>query len=629
MPGRRFDDGATVMGRWPGSSLYYEVQIMSFDGSTQLYTVRYKDGTELEIKDSDIKAIANFKPKTRRSNSPSRRKSRSRSRSPARTRSPGRTPKKVQQSSPSPVSRGTQKGDILKVHLTPLRLDDYNLRRSNGNAESVAEPVELLREPLRANLSKADKVVEEYSKSETFVEEHGKSVTTSVEEHVRSEKVLRYKPKMDHYAEKENNNIEPIVKSNPVEKTSLEFGGTIGTLLMTLSMPPFLYYLLYQSALKKVDLFRFYPHWTLADLWEPTVLGYFSLWLLLQAFFYLLPIGKVAYGVPLAHGNRLTYRLNGLYGLLLTALLLAGLLYYKVNVLFLYEHYHQFAVAATLVAVLLSVYALARSYKAPAEDLSVAGKSGNFIYTFFMGRELNPRIGSFDLKYFIAIHPALIGWVFVNVVMLLAEMEVKKLEQPSVSMILVNSFQLLYVVYALWNQEGFVTSLDIAHDGFGFMLAFGNLVWVPFAYTLQAVYLVRHSVNLSWSLVAAIVALNALGYFIFCRANNQKLAFRQSPDNPKLSYLKAIPTEAGSKLIVSGLWGLVRHPNYLGDLMMAWAWCLPCGFDSVLPYFYGFFLTGLLLHRVLRVEQQCKMKYGPDWEKYCQHVPYRLFPYLY
>lgn len=55
MPHRKFGDGDVVMGRWPGSVLYYEVQITSYDDLTHLYTVKYKDGTELELKESDIK----------------------------------------------------------------------------------------------------------------------------------------------------------------------------------------------------------------------------------------------------------------------------------------------------------------------------------------------------------------------------------------------------------------------------------------------------------------------------------------------------------------------------------------------------------------------------------------------
>lgn len=43
------------------------------------------------------------------------------------------------------------------------------------------------------------------------------------------------------------------------------------------------------------------------------------------------------------------------------------------------------------------------------------------------------------------------------------------------------------------------------------------------------------------------------------------------------SGLETIATATGKRLLVSGWWGLVRHPNYLGDLLMALAWSLPCG----------------------------------------------------
>lgn len=42
--------------------------------------------------------------------------------------------------------------------------------------------------------------------------------------------------------------------------------------------------------------------------------------------------------------------------------------------------------------------------------------------------------------------------VVVNLVMLLAEMKVQERGAPSLAMVLVNSFQLLYVVDALWNE---------------------------------------------------------------------------------------------------------------------------------------------------------------------------------
>ncbi|CAN2390823.1 Receptor [Pristimantis euphronides] len=616
MPGQRFGFGDSAMGRWPGSNLYFEVQVGLFDSRKQLYSVQFKDGTEMDLKESDIRSMSIFRAK-KSSASPSRKRSRSRtrSRSPARTQSQGRSPvhspKTAQK--PSPITRDSRKGDVLKVHLTPLKLEDFNLvtrtdrsimgRQENLQEESPAVPAE----------------------EEVDVEEP----------QMKTEKVLRYIHRKEYPAEFDGRPKDFIFKPKPAEKTvavekpAVEFGGAAGAALLMLSMPPLLYCLIYMCTQEETSLGNFYLRWTFSDLWDSTVFGYFALWMLLLALLHLLPIGRIAQVVVLADGRRLSYRMNGLYALFFISLLAAGLLYYRISLIYVYRRLHQFAASATLLSVILSVCVSVLSRRASGEQLSAAGKSGNFIYTFFMGRELNPHIGRFDLKHFSAVHAALIGWVFINFIMLLVEMNVQQLASPSPSMILVNAFQLLYVLHALWNQEPMFSSLDIAHEGFGFMLAFGNLVWVPFAYSLQATYLVKHAVQIPWPILGAIVALNTVGYIIFRSSNYQKYAFRKDPGDPRLSYLKRIPTACGSQLLTSGWWGFVRHPNYLGDIIMAWAWCLPCGVNDVFPYFYGFFLTGLLIHRVSRAEQRCRLKYGGDWNKYCRLVPYRIFPQVY
>jgi hypothetical protein len=38
---------------------------------------------------------------------------------------------------------------------------------------------------------------------------------------------------------------------------------------------------------------------------------------------------------------------------------------------------------------------------------------------------------------------------------------------------------------ALYFERAILTTMDITTDGFGFMLAFGDMVWVPFTYSLQ------------------------------------------------------------------------------------------------------------------------------------------------
>jgi delta14-sterol reductase len=74
--------------------------------------------------------------------------------------------------------------------------------------------------------------------------------------------------------------------------------------------------------------------------------------------------------------------------------------------------------------------------------------------------------------------------------------------------------------------------MDIISDGFGFMLAVGDLLWVPFVYSLQARYLVFQSKDLGHAWSAVILAVNFLGYYIFRASNNEKNEFRNGR-NPK------------------------------------------------------------------------------------------------
>jgi len=72
-------------------------------------------------------------------------------------------------------------------------------------------------------------------------------------------------------------------------------------------------------------------------------------------------------------------------------------------------------------------------------------------------------------------------------------------------------------------------------------------------------------------------------------------------------------TTSGRKLLTSGWWGRSRHPNYLGDWIMGWAWCLPCGFSTPIPYFYVVYFAVLLWHRQLRDDDACRKKYGAEY----------------
>lgn len=370
------------------------------------------------------------------------------------------------------------------------------------------------------------------------------------------------------------------------------------------------------------------------------------LWFLFQvALERFLPCALVD-GAPLPDGSgrRLSYRINGHLAFWVTLLLLdvawprwaeiqtmgvadddvrSVLVFGRAPMTWLYDHHSTLAFVTILWTVLLSTYLYVKSFRGGLL-LAVGGDSGNPFYDYFLGRELNPRWGSFDWKEFCELRPGLIGWMLLNLAMMSKQYEL--LGYVTGSMILVNIFQGLYVWDALYQERAILTTMDITTDGFGFMLVFGDLAWVPFTYSLQARYLVDHDPMLRWPALAAILGVNTIGYLIFRGANGQKDAFRRDPDSPEVAHLTFLQTKRGTKLLTSGWWGMARKINYTGDWIMGLSWCMLCGFGSIVPYYYAIYFAILLIHRSIRDDHMCQEKYGDDWAKYKEVVPYRFIP---
>ncbi|TFY51046.1 hypothetical protein EVJ58_g10767 [Rhodofomes roseus] len=340
------------------------------------------------------------------------------------------------------------------------------------------------------------------------------------------------------------------------------------------------------------------------------------------------------------------YKINAFSTMLLALGLTGGYIwrYGFESFTFIYDKWVGLVTASILMSVIQGIGCYAASFR-PGALLALGGNSGNPIYDFFIGRELNPSIGYFDLKSFNELRPGLILWVLIDISMI-CEQAVRRggLEKVTDSMWLATAFQIFYVLDALYNEPAIFTTMDITTDGFGFMLGVGDLAWVPFVYSLQPRFLVFRQNELGIPAAIAVLAVNGLGYYIFRAANGEKNDFRNGK-NPKSAYavnavdslltsiiwidLKYMTTERGSKLLIEGWWGKSRHPNYMGDLIMAFAWSLPTGFETPITYFYVAYFAVLLIHRQMRDDENCEKKYGKDWHRYCEKVPYRIIPYVY
>jgi protein-S-isoprenylcysteine O-methyltransferase Ste14 len=157
-----------------------------------------------------------------------------------------------------------------------------------------------------------------------------------------------------------------------------------------------------------------------------------------------------------------------------------------------------------------------------------------------------------------------------------------------------------------------------------------SFAWIPFAYSLQPLYLVAHPEPLPWWGAAGVLLLNLLGFTIFRSSNLQKHRFSSDPMEPiwgeKPEFIR---TQHGNLLLTSGWWGISRHSNYLGDWLMGLSWSLTCGFGRLLPYFYPAYFALLLIHREWRDAKHCAKKYGADWDRYTAKVRWRIIPGIY
>eukprot|EP01100_Stratorugosa_tubuloviscum_P015207 TRINITY_DN8589_c0_g1_i1.p1 TRINITY_DN8589_c0_g1~~TRINITY_DN8589_c0_g1_i1.p1 ORF type:complete len:454 (-),score=163.97 TRINITY_DN8589_c0_g1_i1:81-1385(-) len=417
-------------------------------------------------------------------------------------------------------------------------------------------------------------------------------------------------------------------------KFGYEFGGPVGTFLITLILPIFtiaMFFFCNEKGTLNLKPFKI-PEFQLPQtIFTREAFGVFIGWFIFQAILHLIVPGKTMDGVLLSNGKRLKYKINGFSCCLITfAVVFFCEKQGYIKLSWIYDNLFQLLIASNICVFIFSIYLYLRSFKR-GELLAAGGNSGNIFYDFFIGRELNPRIlgGHFDLKYFCELRPGLIGWLLINFAMAAKQFEIHG--QLTNSMVIVLMFQTWYVLDALYFEPAILTTMDITTDGFGFMLAFGDMVWVPFLYSLQSRYIASQSFPLSMEqhTMAIVIALQLIGYYIFRGANSEKNKFRTNPNDPQVSYLKYIETKTGSKLIISGWWGVARHINYTGDLMMALSWCLPCGTAHIIPYFYFIYFAILLIHREARDEHKCATKYGIDWQKYCQIVKFRMIPYIY
>lgn len=249
--------------------------------------------------------------------------------------------------------------------------------------------------------------------------------------------------------------------------------------------------------------------------------------------------------------------------------------------------------------------------------------STEILRALWIGIELNPIWLGVDLKTF-AYQPSLIGLGLINASF--AYMQYEKYGEISTQMWMFQLFWWGYLATHYYYEECIISMWDVISENFGFMLVWGDLVLVPFFYSIPAWYLIDRIEPLSVSAVVGISLLYLIGLWMFRSSNAQKHQFKKDPNST--IWGKRAQTLDG-KLLISGWWGIGRKLNYTGEICVYFAFSLTAGFHSIIPYLVPLWLCLLLIHRAGRDERRCQAKYGNLWDTYCTKVRFRMLPFVY
>ena len=356
------------------------------------------------------------------------------------------------------------------------------------------------------------------------------------------------------------------------------------------------------------------------------VAGFFAPWAVLALIGVLhlaLPARRVAGYVRNEHsGELLSYRLNGL--LVLGVTLGLWIAACSVGVMpwdWFWQHRWEGATGALTLGLLATAAAV---LSAPSRGEGVLGE-------LYLGRRVNPQLfgGRADAKMFLYLAGATL--LELNLLSFAAHHLSAFEDDPSPGVVLYVVLFSWFVCDYLVFERVHLYTYDLFAERVGFKLVWGCLCWYPYFYAV-GLWSVADRPNPhapAWLTVVSAVVFFA-GWTLARGANMQKFSFKRDTARPFLGLVPRALSDGDRHLLASGFWGLSRHVNYLGEILMATGLALALGWPALLgPWLYPLYYVALLVPRERADDRRCADKYGRLWQQYRERVPWRIVPKVY
>ena len=355
--------------------------------------------------------------------------------------------------------------------------------------------------------------------------------------------------------------------------------------------------------------------------------GFFAPWAIYAGLLLLhlvLPARRVNGYVRDEHsGELLGYRLNGLLVLIVTVLLwLAAGLGGWMSWEWLWVHRWPGLAGAGTLGLLVSC----------AVVLTAPGTGKPILVDLFLGRRFNPQAfaGRVDAKMFLYLVGATL--LELNLLSFAAHHWMTFPDDPSPGIALYVCLFSWFVCDYLFFERVHLYTYDLFAERLGFKLVWGCLTFYPYFYAVGLWTTAdRPNADTPYWLLFFYTLIFFAGWSLARGANMQKFVFKTDPNR---AFLGVIPPETigdgEQRLLCNGFWGVSRHVNYLGEILMASGLALALGWPLALgPWLYPFYYVVLLGTRERDDDRRCAEKYGAMWEEYRKRVPWRIVPGIY
>lgn len=255
-----------------------------------------------------------------------------------------------------------------------------------------------------------------------------------------------------------------------------------------------------------------------------------------------------------------------------------------------------------------------------------------FFADLYLGRLANPQWdgGRLDAKMFLYLVGA--AMLELNLLSFAAFHLQTYAADPSPGVILYTLMFSFFVCEYLFFEEVHLYTYDIMAERVGFKLGWGCFVFYPFFYPV-GLWAAADLPNphTPAPLLACYALIFVCGWVLARGANLQKFWFKRDPKARAFGVLepRAISGD-GKHVLAGGFWGLSRHINYLGEILMAIGLTLCLGYPALLaPWLYPLYYVALLFPRQHFDDLRCAERYGPLWVEYRKRVPSRIIPGIY